>query len=230
MNAIKTVIIVYLMLATSCTVVNNLYVNDPVPLEKDSIRTYIGLGSGFVPKIDSISENGTVYHQNKLKLAPNLCFGGQIGLGNQTDLRLAVNLPYIITGFGIRAGVQHSFFKKETPFNMAIGADAGVVFTTDSLFGSNLNYPMQNTLNADVFLPMSYSFSPDNRIILTPRLSYNAFYVRKNIYENKTTIYTPLIPSITVGVKLKRIYIETGIHSVNRILFPNFGISYLIKQ
>ena len=113
MKAFKTLIPFLLMLTSSCIVVNNLYVNDPVPLEKDSIRTYIGVGSGFEPKIDSISANGTVHHQNKYELAPNLCFGGQFGLGNQTDLRIAVNLPYIITGFGIRAGVQHSFFKKE---------------------------------------------------------------------------------------------------------------------
>jgi hypothetical protein len=229
MKVITSIIVVYLVFASSCTVVNNFYVNDPVPVEKDSVIAYIGLGSGFVPIIDSISTNGTVHNSNKLELAPNLCINGQYGLRKQTNLRFAIHLPYIVTGIGVRAGIQQSFFKKEAPFNLAIGTDIGFVFTIDSLFESKLDNAMKNAINADIFLPVSYSFSPNYRIVLTPRLSFNSVYVRQNIYEEKAKVYPFYVPSITLGVILNRIYIETGIHSVNNILMPNFGICYIFK-
>jgi len=229
MKLILLAFIIFFVLVSSCTVVNNMYVNDPVPAGKGNLKGYIGLGSGITPRIDSIADNGTVYRQNRYKLAPNLCLGVQAGLGKQTDLRVALNLPYIIAGTGIRAGIQHSFFQKENPFNIALLTDAGIVFSKDSLFGKSLENPMKNTINGDFALPLSYSFGPESRIILTPRASFNAIYIRDNINRSKTKAYTPFIPSITLGVKLHRIYFEAGIHSVNQQLFPNFGMAYIIS-
>jgi hypothetical protein len=150
-------------------------------------------------------------------------------LGKQTDLRIAFNFPYIIAGFGFRAGVQHSFFRKEEPFNLAVGADVGIALSKDSLLGVKLDNIMQDAVNADIFLPMSFSSSPNYRIIFTPRISFNAFYVKENIFLSKTTVYSTFIPSITLGMKLNRIYIECGVHSVHQVLMPNLGICYMFK-
>ncbi len=227
-----SVVFLFLIVLSSCTSVNNLYVNDPVPTGIGYNRYYIGVGTGFMPKVDSISDNGTVYHQNKLKLAPNLSAGLQYGLGKQTNVRFAVNLPYVITGIGFRGGIQRSFFRKENPFNLAFGTDFGYGISNDSISSSSIRKvnSVKRAINSDFFLPLSYSFSSDVRIILTPRASFTGFYVKENVNHNKVKSYTPFIPSITLGVKSHRIYFEAGAHLVNHWLVPNFGITYVFKE
>jgi hypothetical protein len=39
----------------SCTVTNNLYVNNPTPLGKERGEIYAGIGTGVTPKVDSIT-------------------------------------------------------------------------------------------------------------------------------------------------------------------------------
>ncbi len=225
-------VVVFLILLSSCASVNNLYVNDPVPLGKGYIRGYIGVGTGLMPKVDSITDNGAVHYQNKLKIAPNLCAGIQYGLAKQTDMRFAVNLPYAVTGIGLRGGVQHSFFRKENPFNLALGTDIGYGFSKDSLFGGSTKemISVKHAINSDFFLPISYSFSSDVRIILTPRASFTGFYLKENANRNKLKSFTPFIPSLTLGMNIHGIYFEAGAHLVNHWLIPNFGIAYVFKD
>jgi hypothetical protein len=219
------------ILFTSCTVTNNLYVNDPVPVSKGKVELYGGLGSGFMPKIDSTSLNGDIRFSNNLSVAPNLCIGGRFGLGQQTDLRFAVHFPYIISGFGLKAGVQQSLFKPWTKFNVALGVDAGFVVAKDTLNLGNtaiaLDPDTRGAINADFYLPVSYSFSNHSRIIITPRISANTMYIKKNTAEKKgLKKYKPFYPALSLGSRINRLYLEaTALYVDNKIL-PAFGIIY----
>ena len=122
-----------LLLLSSCAVTNNLYVNDPVSVEDDGANFYLGIGTGIRADIDSVDQDGNIIFSDDIIMAPSLCFGGQINLVDKLDLRFVAHLPYIVGGFGLRAGPQYSFFNKESTFNMAIGADFGFILAKDSI-------------------------------------------------------------------------------------------------
>ena len=95
-----------LLLMFSCTVTNNLYVNDPVPAQDKEANFYIGIGTGVRADIDSVNKSGDITFSDDLTMAPNLYFGGQVNVLDQLDLRFTLHLPYIIGGIGLRAGPQ----------------------------------------------------------------------------------------------------------------------------
>lgn len=216
----------------SCTVTNNLYINDPVSLRKGKGDFYCGAGTGQKPKIDSISDEGDISFTNKLNIAPIISIGGQYGITDQLDLRYAVHLPYIVGGFGLRVGTQYSFFKSHTKFNMAIGTDLGFVIAKDSIriLGSSspIAHNTNGAINADIFVPLAYNFGPKFRLIITPRLSLNQIYIRKNQYDSSSVKYNPLLSVITLGSKLNRIYLEFSVIYQQDSFYPNFGLSYMI--
>ena len=36
----------------SCTVLNNMYLNDPLPIGKDNLEFHLGAGTGLTPVVD----------------------------------------------------------------------------------------------------------------------------------------------------------------------------------
>jgi hypothetical protein len=222
------------ILTLSCTVTNNLYVNDPIPQGKGNYYFFAGLGTGLIPDIDSTSINGDIHYSNKLSLAPNLCLGGQVGLGRQTDLRFNVHFPYLVTGFGLHAGIQYSFFRKWTLFNAAIGSDIGFAVEKDTLrLGSvhiGLDPSTQGALNADFFLPVSYNLNEKCRFVLTPRMSLNMIFIRKNEYGQKSQIYSPVYPALSLGAFLNKLYLEATVQYIDMTIKPGFGIVYTFQN
>jgi hypothetical protein len=219
---------------TSCTVTNNLYINDPVPAGKGKVELYAGLGTGLMPKIDSTSENGDIHFSNDLSVAPNLCVGGRYGLGEQTDIRFALHLPHIISGFGLKAGMQQSIFKSWTKFNIALGADAGFVVAKDTLHLGDvaiaLDPATKGAINADFFMPLSCNFNENYRIILTPRVSFNTIYIRRNQYEKKSQKYSPVYSALSLGAHLNRLYLEATVHYIDDMIIPGLGIVYIFDR
>lgn len=217
----------------SCTVTNSIYVNDPVPLPKGKMEMHLGGGTGHKAKVDSVANNGNIAFSRELEIAPILFTSGQYGITDQLNARFSLHLPYIIGGFGLRGGIQYSFFPRHTLFNAAIGADFGFVLAKDSIrilgSASELDTYTDGAINADFFIPLSYSFSENYRIILTARYSLNAIYVRYNMYENKTYAFKPQLPSIALGVRLNKIYIEGNISRYKDIYIPNFGLVYIFS-
>ncbi len=232
MATIKTTYRIWILLIvfSSCTVTNNLYINDPVPLGKGNACGFIGIGTGLAPDIDSTSLNGDIHYSDNLSLAPNLCFGGQFGLGEQFDLRLNIHLPYLVTGFGLHAGIQYSFFRKWTLFNAAVGTDIGFVVAKDTLrLGSlhiGLDPATKGAINADFFLPVSYNLKDNYRFVLTPRISLNTLFIRKNKYERKSQKYSPIYPALSFGTFLNRLYLEATVQYIDMDVRPGFGIVY----
>jgi len=230
---ISTCFLFVIFLLSSCTVTNNLYVNDPVSVQKDNADSYVGIGTGVKASIDSVSANGDIAFSNELTMAPNLCFGSQIGLIHNLDLRAAVHLPYILGGFGARLGPQYTFFSKESKFNMAIGSDLGFVIAKDSIkiFGttSALNIHANGAINADFFIPLSFNLNENSRIIITPRYSFNTIYIRHNTGEKESFKFSPHIPSLALGLRLDRLYIEASAFRFRNEYYPNFGLIYIFK-
>ena len=231
MSTIKTFInLSLLLLLSSCAVMNNLYVNDPVSVEDGDANLYLGIGTGIRADIDSVDQDGNIIFSDDIIMAYSLCLGGQINLVDKLDLRVMAHLPYIVAGFGLRAGPQFSFFKKESKFNMAIGADFGFVLAKDSLeilgTTSELDIYANSAFNADFFIPFSYSFNQDTRIIITPRYSFNTINIRHNTGESESFKFEPEFPSLTLGLRMKSLYFEISAFRFQGEYFPNFGVVY----
>lgn len=230
-NLIRGILnVVLIALLFSCTVSNNLYVNNPVPTGKGNIQVYAGGGTGQKPEIDSISDNGDIYSSGKISTVPILAGGGQYGINNQLDLRFALHLPYVVGGFGLRLGAQYSLFNAGRKFNAAIGSDLGFVIAKDSLriFGTAepMNPEVKGAINADFFMPLSVRVSPHFNVILTPRYSFNNFWIRKNEDMENSRSFSPSFPVLSLGLKIYNIYVEgTGIYYENT-LYPNIGLVY----
>jgi len=210
-----------LTLISSCTVTNNLYVSDPVPIGKGNTEIYVGIA------------NGDIYYSNDLSLAPNLCFGGVAGIGEQITAKCVFHLPYFIGGFGLHAGIQYSFFKKWTLFNAALGVNAGYTLAKDTL---NLGFTKialepdaKGVFEGNIFLPVSYNFNNDSRIIFTSRLSYYSINVKKNIHnskDDKTQNYNVFYPSFSLGARLNKLYLEATAQYIDNVVRPGFGIVF----
>ncbi len=227
-----------LMLGTiclvSCTVTNNLYFANPNPMGKGNKLAYVGIGTGIQAKIDSVNpNNGNINFSNKISTAPVLSLGVQIGVSNQTDVRVAVHFPKLFGGAGIRGGVQHSFFDSNSTFNMALGMDLGGVFSKDSIkiFGSKTSVSKETNgaLNADFFIPLSVKFKEDLLLILTPRYSFNTFYIRKNQNNSEETSFGISYPAVSLALRNKKYYFETTVLYYDEKVYPHFGIVRLIN-
>ena len=225
-------VIIGLTFMESCTVTNNLYVANPNPMGKGNSEGYFGIGSGMKPKIDSVdNSSGKIYFSNKISAAPILSVGKQWGVSNQTDVRFALHLPYIIGGFGMRAGLQHSFMGSNSKVNFAIGFDLGGVSAKDSikLFGSRsaVNIETNGGLNVDIFIPFCAKFKNDILITLTPRYSFNRIYIRE-VQSNKNTKNFDLgYPALSIGVRKNKFYFETTAIQYDRKVYPHFGVAML---
>jgi len=222
-----------ILLLFSCTVTNNLYFNDPVPTKQGEGHAYLGLGTGVRADIESVGLNGDITFSDDLTLAPNFYFGAQTRIIDNLDLRLSLSLPYIVGGIGLRLGPQYSFFKDSDTWNLAIGSDLGFVVAWDSLkflgTKSDLEIYTNGAINADFFMPFSYSFNKNTRIVLTPRYSFNTLYIRENTKSRETFKFKPNVPSLALGLKTKRMYYELSAFRFQDNYFPNFGIVYIFR-
>ncbi|MDH5379885.1 MAG: hypothetical protein OEW75_03480 [Cyclobacteriaceae bacterium] len=221
----------------SCTVSNNFYVNNPVPFGKGTARGYVGLASGIQPKVDSVSViDGRVYYTEKISVAPILALGAQIGVSKQADVRVALHFPKILGGIGLRGGFQYSFFPAESKVNMALGTDLGFVVSKDSirLFGwdwtaSALDKTSNSALNGDVFLPVSFKLGDEANMVITPRYSFYKMYMREFEHRDYGIPHNFRSQTITIGLQIKKIYLETSIMHSNNIFYTHVGIAKIIS-
>lgn len=229
--------LVYFMVVsflTSCAVTNNLYVYDPVPIQKDENKFYVGIGSGTEPVIDSSKVGGPVYFSNKISMAPILSVGGQVRILDNLDCRFAIHFPYIIGGIGLRAGGQYAFLPKSSKVNIAFGSDLGFAAARDSikLFGAkvDLNPDVYNAYSADFYLPISVRWSEKSRVIITPKYTFTNFHIKYNQSEHTIRHFNPSGPGIALGLSLSHMYFEASTFSYQGIYYKNFGIVYRITD
>ena len=224
-------IIIFCFLTVSCTVTNNLYINDPEPIQKGDGQVNAGLSTGIVPLIDSVNLNGSIFFSNKYSSAPVLSMGAQGRINDGLQYRFAIHLPYIVGGFGIKGGVQHCFFPKESPIHLAIGADLGIVFAKESIkiFGTytDLNIQSETAFSFDLFMPFSYQFSDDVKLIFGPRYSNNFFEIRYNENYHGSKMYYLSYPALSFGARFKHLYIETTATYYDYKIYPLFGIAFI---
>lgn len=217
----------------SCTVTNNLYVNDPVPINKNTYSLYGGVGMGLAPTIDSVSNTGEVFSSDLFRTY-NLSFGGKFGITNKFSLGGSIHLPRILGGVGLNIRPQLSLFHKDAIFNAALVGDFGAVIPKDSIkiFGSTspLEIKTKGALNADFSLPVSFKLGDEIRLIITPRYSFNAMYLRKEFDSEKRKSRKISYPAISMGFKLKSVFLESSLIQWNNKQIWVFGIVYFFRD
>ena len=216
------------MLLNACAVSNNLYMHDATPHEKGKGNSYLGIGSGFAPRLDSVSSGGDVYYTNRLSIMPNLCAGAQGHLKNNLSGRLSVNFPFIIGGIGFRGGLQYSFLPATSKFNFALGGDLGFVLSRDSIriLGrmNAMNPEVAGITSADLFMPFTVQLNDHSRLTITPRMSTQAFWIRHNVADGHSYSYSPTIFGVSGNIRIRQTNMEMTILQVNGVLMPSLGI------
>jgi hypothetical protein len=201
-----------LFASTSCTVTNNLYVNDPFPLQKSDYVFYGGAGMGLKPKIDSISTTGEVFSSG-FKNSYSLVFGTRVGITSLFNLGLNVHLPEIVGGAGASLRPQLSMFPYPAKFNLALAGDIGFVVVDDNptIFGVDIEIddPTRGAFHADFSLPLGYQTGRNTKIFITPRYTLNTFYLRRNFESDRSKRFNAQIPVLSMGVRYKQVQFET---------------------
>lgn len=229
-------VILFLFLLSSCAVSNNMYVHDAIPAGKKEFKGSIGIGTGIMPKIDSMnSMSGQVYFNDKITFSPILSGNFQGGLGNTTDWRCSIHLPFILGGFGLRLGLQQSFFNKDSKFNIAIGTEVGMTLSKDTIkykeIKINGDAKTRGGFNADFYLPISYQVSKDFKITLAARYSFSSFDIRSNVYnnDNKYT-FKCNYPIASLGLTYRHWYIETSAFQFQNQIYPLLGVGLTVHS
>ena len=222
--------LMFFTVLASCTVTNSIYVNDPIPLERKDFEGQIGLGTGHQAVVEDVDAEGNISFSNDFTTAPNLFFSGRYGISDQWGLRFAMHLPYVVAGLGMRAGTQYSFFPASAAVNMAFGADVGFVVAKDSLHilgsASPLNAHSNGAWHSDLFLPVSYKFSNNFRLILTGRYSFTTIYIRENIHYTNAIPFFVRLPSLALGGRWGKFQFESSFTYFQNSYVPNFGVVY----
>lgn len=228
------IVVISIVILACCTVTNNMYVNNATPQKKGESEGYFGVGTGFQPKIDSTPYDSLIYYNDKIKQSLILYFGGQYGLTDNLNVRLAVHLPKIVGGLGIRLGLQYSLFESKAPFNIAFGVDAGYVFARDSIKLGSSKFHFEDAkyangaINGDFFIPLTIKPNDDLQIMLTPRYSINSMFVRSRLYSKKGKGHKISFPALTLGFKFKSFYFEASAAYYESKIYPLAGIAVVL--
>lgn len=213
----------------SCAVSHNLYMHDAIPFQKGEGVSYLGVGTGFAPRLDSVSTAGNVYYTNKLNIMPNLCAGAQGHLKNNLSGRLSINFPFILGGIGCRGGLQYAFLPAASKFNVALGGDAGFVLSRGSIriFGSMnaMNPEVAGITHADVFMPFTIQMNDHARLTITPRLCSQAFWISRSVGDTRSYSYSPNAWGVSGNIRIRQVNMEMTILQVDGVLMPAVGVS-----
>lgn len=224
--------LVFLFLLGSCTITNNLYVNNSNPLPKNSYELYGGIGMGFTPRIDSVSDVGEVF-SHRLYRSYNLVVGGRYGITDHFDISGSINFPQIIGGAGLTLRPQISLLPPESGFNIGLAADFGGVLSKDSLKILGSSTPLDNetrgSLNADFSLPLSVKLGNGYWLFVTPRYSFNTFYLRREFEMERSKRMNIEYPALTLGLKLKRVHLEATGYYMKNYYNALFGVVYFFN-
>ena len=98
---IKITVAILLISFGACSVQNNLYLNNPAPLEKGEQEYCLGISMDLQPKVDSLGLQNQVIYDDEFKLAPSLHIGARFRLAEKLTLGTQLHFPYIIGGFGL---------------------------------------------------------------------------------------------------------------------------------
>ena len=196
----------------SCTVTNNMYVNDPFPLAKTNFEFYGGAGMGLKPKIDSIDQSGEVFSSG-VGQTFNLVFGYRYGINNIWGIGLGLHLPEAVGGIGANLKTQLSLFPTPAPTNLALVADIGFVISEDSVRILGIDWRFDDksrgAFNVDFSLPFGYRIGKNAKLIITPRYSFNTFYLRRNFTSNRSKKVNVQYPALSLGYRIRQVQFES---------------------
>jgi hypothetical protein len=219
-------------LFSSCTVTNNLYVNNPVPLTKSDYEVYGGFGLGLKPKIDSITSSGEVYSHD-FRTSYSLVTGGRYAFTDHFNLGGSIHLPEILGGFGVNIRPQISLMPRESKLNLALAADVGGVIFQDSIspFGIEIDIDPETrgAFNIDFSNPLGLKLGKETWLIFTPRYSFSWFYFRKAYEYDGSKKFSVKYPALSLGLRAKRIHLEFSAAKVNHKFRYLAGMAYFFN-
>lgn len=207
-----------------------MYMHDAIPAGRKEYKGSFGIGTGIMPKIDSVNSlNGQVFFNNKMALSPILSANFQFGLSNTTDLRFSFHLPFILGGFGIRLGLQQSFFPKDSRFNIALGVEGGLTLAKDTIrykdIKINGDAKTKGGLSGDFYLPITYQVNKDVKLTLAARYSYSSFDIRSNVYHDDNHYkFKYNCPIASLGFTYRHLYIEASTFQFQEQFYPLLGV------
>jgi hypothetical protein len=79
--------------------------------------------------------------------------------------------------------------------------------------------------NADLFLPITFQFSDDTRLTLTPRISNQHFWIKRYIGNEGSYSYSPPMIGISSHVKIKQTSLELTVFKIDGLLMPGLGMA-----
>ncbi len=231
--AVHLGVLVFSLLIESCAVTNNMYVNDPFPLPKTDFELYGGAGMGMKPKIDSVSSSGEVF-SNEIRQTLNLVFGGRYGINNIWGIGLGFHLPEVVGGVGANLKTQLSMFPTPALTNLALVADIGFVFAEDSIriLGTEwkLDDKSRGSFNIDFSMPVGYRIGNNAKLILTPRYSFNTFYLRKSYDTERSKRIRVQYPALSLGYRYRQVQVETTLLKYRDMYKLMAGVVFFIGK
>lgn len=225
-------------ISVSCTVQNNLYVNNPTPLPRGEVEGYLGLSTGLQPKIDSTDANGFVYFSDDLKWAPNLNIGANIGVTDRFNLGIDLHFPYAVGGFGMNVRPQISFMSPESNVQLALAGRLGFVVSKEFIEIGNAiyidvrgNQKARGSLNMSVAMPLGFRVGEEALFIITPRLSRTSFAIWDNVdFQDRINREGYTLPILSLGARYQQLHFEASIIKKQREFIPSMGLVYLIRS
>lgn len=217
----------------ACTVTNNMYLNDATPLIKSDYELYGGVGMGLTPRIDSVNDAGEVF-SNSLRISYNLLMGAKVGVSNLFGVQLGVHLPEIVGGAGGTLRAQMSMFPTPAKSNLAFVVDLGGVIAKDTVEFIGLDIDTKakthGAINADFAIPISYQLSRQSRLIVTPRYSFNTFYLRKSFNSDRSKRMKVQYPALSLGLRVKRMQMEATVMNYRENYSFMTGVVFFIGK
>lgn len=222
-----------IVLVQSCAVTNTFYDNDPTPLTKGESEGTIGLSTGIYAAIDDVDTAGNISYSNKYKVMPNVNINLLWGVGDRTNLNVAVQLPAVVLGVGAKVGVQHSFLSESSSFNIAPKFELGFSASKNNVSLGDLELYSDVAVRTpityvDLSLPMSYNVGKHSRLILAPRFSIMKMGVYRNTFYKTAKIdVNSAMLVLSAGFKYKHLLVEaSALRTTSFGIVPTIGVGY----
>ena len=231
----QSLFIGFMVLAQSCVVTNNTYLDSAIPLGSGSSEEMAAIGTGFMPIEDSIGFDSSIHYNRAFYTLGNICGNFRMGLGPKTNGNASLFLMGF-GGFGLKMGVQHTLIggDHQDRFFAALGAESGFSLAADSfnwwIFHNDVKPPFKGSFTAAASLPISIKFSDE--IVLTSSFRYglNSLRLNKDKYlADKYWDHQALI-AMSVNLRLYDFILEGSLNAWDGNYYPHFSLAYVITS
>ena len=226
------ILLAIVLLASSCSTTNMLFMDSAIPLDKNRGETKGGIGVGFGLAADSLKQNGQYAFSDELAYAPVLSVQGAMGAGYGLNVKGGIYFPGIVSGFGFQAGIQKSLLSEDYDLNLAVGLEGGFCVPLDFLGSDNADTSSSGDLVnyagfGNVYIPLTYAISDQLSLTVSGRIGFNSHRVRlyKDLDEFGWFHFHPKV--LTVGLRYNHYLLEFSQMTMGPHSYPAIGLGYI---